>query len=203
MEFNLRELHTLHPVITERRARLVVAGILVALILVTGDVLYVTARKGWVLSGGGLLAFSFFFDCALVLMLLVLSPQPDELQVDSAGLRLNFSAGRSISYRWNDRKFLLRMRSTKGAPDSLSKGQPVFLIRGFRPVRMFIPSEAFHRIVAEAHKQNLSVETFPSSLEGWTDLVVSARTGTNPLRPQDTIAVGGNPDSHDPVSPNP
>lgn len=151
------------------------------MMLLTADILYVIiVHKGWTPSGVGLLAFGVFLDLALLLIMFVLAPQPNELKVDNEGLRLSFAGGRSISYRWDDKAFQLRMRWTEGVPGASSPARTVYLIRGVRPVRVFIPSEAFHMIVEEARKRKLAVETCPSPVQGRTHVIISTKAGNNP-----------------------
>jgi hypothetical protein len=114
----------------------------------------------------------------LLLLLLVflatrMGPGPDSLGLDDAGLELNFANGRSARKFWADPSLRIRMDSTRGAADSVSRGRQMQYMFASRPLQVFLTEEAFEAILDAAQSRGLAVHDRPGPRPGWTRYLIT------------------------------
>lgn len=127
-----------------------------------------------------ILALVLVVDALFGLILNWVSPQADQITVEEGYIRLMFRCGRARAISLSKPSLELRLRSTPGSPDKISRGSPIYMLIDEKPSRTFLTKEAFEEILRVARESGLSVLDEPCERPGWKIVALRASTQVSP-----------------------
>ncbi len=175
VRFDLNETKSLPAAIMARRSRWFVGGLAVFVTVgAAASIAYVMVHHLWTPLDLEWVAGVLLVDAMFLMIYLGSVPQADSIDMDRECLRFTYPSSRIRTVRWLDPRLKIDIGTTAGAPDSLSKGQPLHVLYGYRPFQTYLTRDAFQGIVAAAKEQGLSLEEKRGPRSGWTRTVITA-----------------------------
>jgi hypothetical protein len=166
--FDIRETRILPIYKRIRLVSWVLWGFIGVAAVVGGYDLFHLAGSGWTPLESAYLAGLSIVLILIGWIALILGPGAEYLEVDDDGVRLEYHAGRTVSWKWAQPRFNLRMDQLTNGPDTSPARPTIQFAYGSRPVQNFLTQEAFDETIRRARDLGLQVEIGPSPRRGWT-----------------------------------